>query len=97
MDWINGTASLIWYVSGSATDKANDVLEPLAKEYMSKMAEESMEVKLQFFIAKEGADAPEHLREFAKLPKRDPLLAIVDMPNQQVRSYVDLLLVLDQK
>ena len=53
---------------------------------MSKMTEENMEIKLLFFIAKEGTDVPEHLREFAKLPKRNPLLAIVDVPQQQVRT-----------
>lgn len=66
--------------------RAKEVLEPVAKEYMSKMTEEKMEIKLMFFLAKEGTDVPEHLRDFVKLPKHNPLLAIVDVPQQQVRS-----------
>ena len=85
-DEINSTASLIWYVSEDAIGKAKEVLEPVAKEYMSKMTEERMEIKLMFFLGKEGTSVPEHLREFAKLPKCNPLLTIVDVPQQQVWS-----------
>ena len=43
---INQTAYVIWFVSSASTSRAKEVLEPLAKEYISKKAEKNMEVKL---------------------------------------------------
>ena len=82
---INQTAYVIWFVSSASTSRAKEVLEPLAMEYISKKAEKNMEVKLMFFIAGEENDASKSIREKAQLPRRDPLLAIIDVPQNQVR------------
>lgn len=76
-------------------DRAKKVLEPLAKEYISKKAEENMTVKLLFFLAREGSDASESIRRFAKLPECEPLLAIVDILQHQVRKSFSFLLILN--
>lgn len=81
---INQTAYVIWFVSSASTSRAKEVLEPLAMEYISKKAEKNMEVKLMFFIAGEENDASKSIREKAQLPRRDPLLAIIDVPRNQV-------------
>ena len=83
---INETAYVIWFVSKDAAGSAHEILEPLAKEYISKKAEKNMEVKLMFFIASDESDASRDIREKAKLPRRDPVLAIIDVPRNQVRE-----------
>lgn len=82
---INQTAYVIWFVSSASTSRAKEVLEPLAMEYISKKAEKNMEVKLMFFIAGVDNDTSKSIREKAQLPRRDPLLAIIDVPRNQVR------------
>ena len=83
---INETAYVIWFVSKDTAGSAHKILEPLAKEYISKKAEKNMEVKLMFFIASDDNDASRDIREKAKLPRRDPVLAIIDVPRNQVRE-----------
>ena len=86
VEFINDTAYLIWFVPGASVSRAKEVLEPLAKEYISKKARENMEVKLMFFIAGEENETSVSIREKARLPRRDPLLAIIDVPRNQVSN-----------
>ena len=85
---INDTASLIWFVSGDDDEKkALELLEPLAKKYISKWSEEKTDPELLFYVSGVGEDNSEirdSLRSFAKLATDDPLLAIVDIPDQTV-------------
>lgn len=81
---INETASLVWFVPSSSVDRAKAVLHPVAREYFSENAEETMYSNLLFFVAKGGDDAAEALRKFAKLPKAEPLLVIVNLLTNQV-------------
>ena len=85
---INDTAYLIWFVPRASTSRAKEVLEPLAKEYISKKARENMEVKLMFFIAGEENETSTSIREKARLPRGDPLLAIIDVPRNQVSHFM---------
>lgn len=80
-------ARLIWFVPSSLKKKAYEVLRPLAKEYISKKAEENMKVKLQFFIASEKNEASEAIRSFADLRNDVPLLTILDIAHKQA-SYI---------
>lgn len=80
-------AHLIWFVPSGTKRRAKDVLEPLAKEYISKKAEENMAVKLLFFIASEENEASETVRRFARLSNVMPLLIIVDKLHNQVRKF----------
>lgn len=82
-------AKLIWFVPSGSKRRAKEVLEPLAKEYISKKAEENMEVKLLFFIASEENEASETVRRFARLPDDVPLLTIVDKVHNQVRKFLE--------
>ena len=86
---INDTAYLIWFVPNASTSRAKEVLEPLAKEYISKKSQENMEVKLMFFIAGEENETVVSVRRKARLPTRDPLLTIVDVPGNQVRKHIN--------
>ena len=90
VEYINDTAYLIWFVPRASASRAKEVLEPLAKEYISKKARENMEVKLMFFIAAEENETSVSVREKAKLPRGDPLLAIIDVPGNQVSSNVSM-------
>ena len=85
---INDTAYLIWFVPRASISRAKEVLEPLAKEYISKKAQENMEVKLLFFIAGEENEVSTTIREKARLPRGDPLLAIIDAPHNQVSHFM---------
>lgn len=85
---INNTAYLIWFVPRVSTSRAKEMLEPLAKAYISKKARENMEVKLMFFIAGEENEASVSIRENARLPRGDPLLAIIDVPRNQVSPII---------
>ena len=67
-------------------EKAKEILEPLAKEYISRKAETKMEIKLLFFIARDGDEASYDAKRFARLPQQTPLLTILDMEHNQVRQ-----------
>ena len=69
--------------------KAKEVLEPLAKCYISRVAEKNMEMKLLFFTAQEGNEPSEDVRKFARLTQPAPLLVIVDMAHKQVRKLIN--------
>ena len=86
IEFINDTAYLIWFVPSASVSRAKEMLEPLAKEYISKKARENMEVKLMFFIAGEENETSASIREKARLPRGDPLLAIIDVPRNQVSN-----------
>jgi hypothetical protein len=88
IEYINDTAYLIWFVPKASIGRAKELLEPLAKEYISKKAQENMEVKLMFFIAGEENKTSVLIRENARLPRGDPLLAIIDVPQTQVSIVV---------
>jgi hypothetical protein len=88
VEYINDTAYLIWFVPKASVRRAKELLEPLAKEYISKKAQENMEVKLMFFIAGEENETSVSIREKARLPRADPLLAIIDVPQNQVSIVV---------
>ena len=79
-------AYLVWYVPSSLKKNAFEALRPLAREDISKRAEENMKVKLLFFIAGEENEASETIRSFADLPSEVPLLAILDIAHKQVRQ-----------
>ena len=84
---LNDTASLIWFVPEGSSDKATKLLEPLAKSYISKWSEEKSGTELLFFISGSDDDNGEirdSLRSFAKLATDAPLLAIVNIPEQEV-------------
>ena len=82
-------ARLIWFVHSSLKKEAYKVLGPLAKEYISKKAEENMKVKLMFFIADEENEASEAIRSFAHLQSEVPQLAILDIAHKQVRQTLN--------
>ena len=88
VEYINDVAYLIWFVPKASASRAKKVLEPLAKEYISKKARENMEVKLMFFIAGEENEMSVSIREKARLPRGDPLLAIIDVPRNQVSIVI---------
>ena len=86
---LNDTATLIWFVPGDSVAKATELLEPLAKSYISKWAEEKTDPEMLFYIS--GADAAndeirDSLRTFAKLSPKDLQLVIVDIPEQKVQQ-----------
>ena len=79
-------AQLIWFVPACSKKIANDELGVIAKEYITKKADDNMEVKLQFFVASEVNDASESVRSFADLSSDNPLLTILDIAHNQVRK-----------
>ena len=79
-------AYLIWFVPSGSKRRAKEVLEPIAREYISRKAEDNMAVKLRFFIASEENDASEKMRSFAKLPNDILLLTVVDVAHNRVRK-----------
>ena len=86
---MDNTAFLIWFVPSDSKDKVQEMLGPVAKEYISKCAEEKMDTELVFFVSWKGCDNAnihEKFRSFASLPQTEPLLAIVDVPQQRVRK-----------
>ena len=88
VEYINDVAYLIWFVPKASAGRAKELLEPLAKEYISKKARENMEVKLMFFIAEEENETSVSIRGKARLPSGDPLLAIIDVPRNQVSIVI---------
>ena len=66
-------------------DRAKAVLNPWALEYFSKNVDKDAEVDLLYFVAKGGDDVAEALRKFAKLPKVEPLLTVIDVMKKKVR------------
>lgn len=87
---LNDTATLIWFVPGDSVAKATQLLEPLAKSYISKWSEDKTDPEMLFYISGHGADSDhdeirDSLRNFAKLSQDDPQLVIVDIPDQKVQ------------
>ena len=85
---LNDTATLIWFVPGSSVAQATEVLEPVAKNYISKWLEDKTDPEMLFYVSGPGSDNDEirdSLRSFAKLATNDLQLAIVDIPDQKVR------------
>ena len=83
---LNDTASLIWFVSDDTLDKATQLLEPVAKKYIAKWSEEKNDPEMLFYVSKPGEndEIRDSLRTFAKLGTTEPILAIVDIPEQVV-------------
>lgn len=69
-----------------STEAARSALLPIAKEYISKCKESNTDPEVLFFYTDvdEEDDIPASLRSFAKLPEKNPLLALVDIPGQTV-------------
>ena len=90
---LNDTATLIWFVSGDSVTKATELLEPLAKSYISKWSEEKTDPEMLFYVS--GSDSKDDeirdsLRTFAKLSTDDPQLVIVDIPDQKVTAHFNV-------
>ena len=67
-------------------ENAKKVLYPIAEEYRAKWKAADTDPKVLFFYAGDGDDEDDivdSLRQFAHLPAA-PLLAIIDIPSQQV-------------
>ena len=67
-------------------EAATSALLPVAKEYISKCKESDADPEVIFFYTDldDDDDIPTSLRSFAKLPEKNPLLALVDIPGQKV-------------
>lgn len=66
-------------------ETAKTTLKPIAEEYIQDCKKKGEDPQLIFFYA--GNDEDElsaSLRMFSSLPSRNPLLAIIDIPGQQV-------------
>lgn len=65
---------------------AQSALEPVAKEHISKCKETNADEQVLFFYTDmdDDDDIPASLRSFAKLPDKNPLLTLVDIPDQMV-------------
>ena len=79
-------AQLIWFVPACSRKIANDALGFIAKEYITKKADDNMEVKLKFLVASEVNDASESVRSLAELSSDNPLLTILDIAHNRVRK-----------
>ena len=84
---LNDTASLIWFVPEDSVEKAQQLVEPLAKTYIAKWAEDKVDPEMLFYVSGPGDDKDEirdSLRSFAKLGTEELLMTIVDIPEQKV-------------
>ncbi len=64
---------------------AKETLQPIAEEYLKGWKDNGEEAELIFYNAGNDEDElSQSLRSFAALSDRNPLLAIVDIPNQEV-------------
>ena len=87
---IADVASLIWFVPNQEKDKAREMLEPVAKAYISKCAEEKLDIELLFFVSCKGCDGGsirDRIQSIASLPTREHVLAILDIPQRKVRCF----------
>lgn len=85
---INETASLVWFTDGKSDSvkMAEESLLSVAKEYISQWKESDEPPKMFFFYTgmEDDDEIATSLRQFAQLPETNPLLAIVDIPEQKV-------------
>ena len=94
---LNDTASLIWFVKeGGSVEETMALLEPLAKKYIAKWSEEKTDPEMLFYVSGPGDndDIRDSLRSFAKLKNDGDVLAIVDIPEQKVRGYNNIIVVI---
>ena len=79
--------SLIWFVPNKLKDTAKEILERIAKIYLSTCAEVKAEVNLLFFLSwKSRAEEKyvDYIKRIAALPDREPLLIILDFAERKV-------------
>ena len=87
---IADVAALIWFVPNQEKDKTRNMLEPVAKAYISKCAEQKLDIELMFFISCKGCDGGsirDRIQSIAGLPTCEHVLAIVDIPQRKVRCF----------
>lgn len=89
---LNDNPSLVWFTDKDGKDEAAKVLDEIAVDY--KARNKGKEDPLLFFYSSEGNsdddDIGSSLRNFAKLPKTNPLVVILNIPDQQVYSSTEV-------
>ena len=82
---------MCWFLYISADkdskEKTIEILEEVAGDYVKR--NKGKEGLLKFFYAAEGDDdddISQSLRTFARLPKENPLLVILNIPDQEIYS-----------
>lgn len=84
---INESPCLIWFTDGTEKEvkEAKDTLLPLATAHIAEQKAKEEEQELYFFYASDKSDEDDlvqSLRGFANLPKDNPLLALINIPDQ---------------
>ena len=74
----------MWFIPDNSMDRAKEILEPQAKEYLSKKAEKNEEVDLSFYISAQEDEITESLKRFTEITQKGPLLKIVNMFTREV-------------
>ncbi|XP_019615122.1 PREDICTED: nucleoredoxin-like [Branchiostoma belcheri] len=82
---LNEETSVILFTDGSdkGMEDAKQALQPIADASHAKTAEKGEDPDLFFFYAGED-EIVDSLRDFASLEDRDPLLVILDIPDQKI-------------
>ena len=86
---INDEASLIWFVKDDMKNKANEILTPIATQYMEEVKKDGIE-NLLFYYHCDEDDEDEigsSLRSFCGL-STDIKLVLLDIPKQKVSQGV---------
>lgn len=85
---LNEFPCLVLFTDGDEGKMANAkaLLKPVAEKYFADCKSQEKKQELRFFFASQVEDdgVVESLREFAGLPVKNPLMAITDIPQQQV-------------
>lgn len=81
------TVSLISLADGTdkQVNEAEDALRPLAEAHIAEQKANEQEQEVYFFYANDRSDEDDlvpSLRAFANLPKDNPLLALINIPDQ---------------
>ena len=82
---------MIWFIPDEMKHTAKEILEQIARRYLSKCAEMKADVDLLFFLSwrsRDDGNIVDYIRSIATLPDIEPLLIILDVSQRKVSIAV---------